>query len=141
VDLGLGGIQLVLLVSALATSVAWLAAASVVFVSRRPPEPPVGPKTLELGAEPPAVANFLVNDFRVSDDAVPATLIDLAARNLVDIEQRGPGVFYVRLRATGEEPLTSYERRVLAHLHDHPVGHGTSFSAAEPNRVGRRAGR
>lgn len=139
-DLGLGGIQLVLLVSALATSVAWLAAASVVFVSRRPPEPPVGPKTLELGAEPPAVANFLVNDFRVSDDAVPATLIDLAARNLVDIEQRGPGVFYVRLRATGEEPLTSYERRVLAHLHDHasdgvvPAGALTTGPQAESKR-------
>jgi hypothetical protein len=31
----------------------------------------VGPRTLELGPEPPAVVNFLVNDFRVTDDAVP----------------------------------------------------------------------
>jgi hypothetical protein len=50
----------------------------------------VGPRTLELGPEPPAVVNFLVNDFRVTDDAVPATLIDLAARNVVDVEWRGP---------------------------------------------------
>jgi hypothetical protein len=53
----------------------------------------------------------------VTADAVPATLIDLAARNVVDIEQRGPGVFFVRLRASaGDDALTSYERRVLDHL-------------------------
>ena len=76
----------------------------------------MGPRTLDLGAEPPAVANFLVHGFRVTDDAVPATLIDLAARNVVDIEQRGPGVFYVRLREADAESLTRYERRVLDHL-------------------------
>ena len=86
------------------------------FVVRRPPEPPVGPRTLDLGPEPPAIANFLVNDFRVTNDAIPATLIDLAARNVVDIEQRGPGVFYVRLRPLDDEALTTYERRVLDHL-------------------------
>lgn len=74
------------------------------------------PRTLDLGPEPPAVANFLVNDFRVTDDAVPATLIDLAARNVVDVEQRGPGVFYVRLRTGLEEPLNTFERRVFEHL-------------------------
>jgi hypothetical protein len=81
-----------------------------------PPQPPVGPRTLELGPEPPAVANFLTHGFRVTDDAVPATLIDLAARNVVDIEQRGPSVFYVRLRSGNDQVLTSYERRVLDHL-------------------------
>ena len=90
--------------------------AGLVLLSRTPPEPPVGPRTLDLGDEPPAVVNFLIHGFRVTDDAVPATLIDLAARNVVDIEQRGPGVFYVRLRSTGETPLTAYERRVLEHL-------------------------
>lgn len=106
----------VLVVAAFVASVAWLLAAAAVFLLRRPPEPDVGPRTLELGPEPPAVANFLVNDFRVTDDAVPATLIDLAARNVVDVEQRGPGVFYIRLRETVDEPLTRYERRVLDHL-------------------------
>jgi hypothetical protein len=62
------------------------------------------------------VANFLVHGFRVTDDAVPATLIDLAARNVVELEQRGPGVFYVRLRPGHDESLTAYERRVLEHL-------------------------
>jgi hypothetical protein len=88
----------VLAVAAAAAAGAWLVAAGIVFLGRRPSEPPVGPRTLELGLEPPAVANFLVNGLRVTGDAVPATLIDLAARNVVDMEQRGPGVFYVRLR-------------------------------------------
>ncbi len=76
----------------------------------------MGPRTLELGPEPPALANFLVHDFRVTAEAVPATVIDLAARNLVDIEQRGPGVFYVRVRPPGEHGLTAYERLVLGLL-------------------------
>jgi hypothetical protein len=114
--LDLSGWDGVLAVAALAAAGAWLVAAAAVYVLRRPPEPPIGPRTLELGPEPPAVANFLVSDFRVTDDAVPATLIDLAARNVVDVEQRGPGVFYIRLRSSLDEQLTAYEDRVLAHL-------------------------
>jgi hypothetical protein len=58
-----------------------------------------------------------VHDWRVTDEAVPATLLDLAARRVVEIEERGPDVFYVRLRqAPRSEALTPYERRVLAHL-------------------------
>jgi Predicted membrane protein (DUF2207) len=105
-----------LVIAAIGTAALWLLAATAVLVSRMPPQPSVGPRTLELGAEPPAIANFLTHGFRVTDAAVPATLIDLAARNVVDIEQRGPGVFYVRLRPANDELLTSYERRVLDHL-------------------------
>lgn len=115
-ELGLDGVDLALALAALATGAVWLAAAGVVFLARRPPEPPIGPKTLDLGPEPPAVANFLVNDFRLTGEAVPATLIDLAARNVVDVEQRGPGVFYIRLRPTVDEPLNAYEQCVLDHL-------------------------
>ena len=108
--------ELALALAAIAASALWLVAAAAVLISRTPPQPPVGPRALDLGPEPPAVANFLVHGFRVTDDAVPATLIDLAARDVVDIEQRGPGVFYVRLRARGEMALTVYEQRVLEHL-------------------------
>lgn len=118
-DFGLEGNELVLAITAAATAAVWLAAAGTVFLRRRPPEPPVGPRTLELGPEPPAVANFLANRFAVTDDAVPATLIDLAARNVVDIEQRGPGVFFVRLRSAHDESLTAYEQHVLGHLRAH----------------------
>jgi hypothetical protein len=114
--LGLEGVDAALAGAAAAAGILWLLAAGGLYLTRRPPEPPVGPLTLELGPEPPAVANFLVNDFRVTDEAVPATLIDLAARNVVDVEQRGPGVFYVRLRPSSDEPLTPYEVQVLEHL-------------------------
>jgi hypothetical protein len=114
--LELSGADGILLVAALTTGAIWLAAACIVYLARRPPEPPVGPRTLDLGSEPPAIANFLVNGWRVSAEAVPATLLDLAARNVVDVEQRGPGVFYVRLRRDVTEPLTAYDRRVLEHL-------------------------
>jgi hypothetical protein len=113
--------ELLLAFAAVVASAGWIVAAAAVLYSRAPPQPAVGPRTLDLGAEPPAVANFLVHGFRVTDDAVPATLIDLAARNVVDIEQRGPGVFYVRLRQTSDAPSTPYERRVLDHLGRHAV--------------------
>jgi hypothetical protein len=96
----------------------WLVGAAVVFLLRRPPEPPIGPKTLDLGPEPPAIANFLVHGFRVTSDAVPATLLDLAARNVIDLEQRGPGVYFVRLRDSSGVTLTSYEGRVLQLLEE-----------------------
>jgi hypothetical protein len=140
----LGALDLVLAAVALAACALWLVAAFLLYLSRKPPEPPVGDQTLELGPEPPAVANFLVNDFRVTDDAVPATLIDLAARDVVDIEQRGPGVFYVRLRERSVEVLTSYERRVLERLrrlaHDDvvPAEALTTGGAAESKRWRRR---
>lgn len=141
---GLGGLELALALSALVTGAVWLTAAGVVLLARRPPEPPVGPKTLELGPEPPAVANFLVNGFRVTDEAIPATLIDLAARNVVDVEQRGPGIFYIRLRPEIDESLNAYEQRVLDHLVAHardgvvPAAALTTGPAFESARWRRR---
>lgn len=112
----LQGWDLALAIGTAATSLLWLLAAGVLYLLRKPAEPAVGPRTLELGPEPPAVASFLVNDFRVPSDGVPATLLDLAARGVVEIEQRGPDVFYVRLRPAHQEALTPYELRVLEHL-------------------------
>src|SRR2546423_8808543 len=82
------------------------------MLRRRPARPPVGPKTLDLGPEPPAVVNFLTHGFAATPDAVPATLLDLAARGVVKLEHRGPDEFVCRL---GSEPpgLTTYEQRVL----------------------------
>jgi hypothetical protein len=114
--LDVGGKELEIVLLGVIAGVLWLAAAAFLMASRAPAQPHVGPRTLELGPEPPAVANFLVHDFRVTDEAVPATLIDLAARRLVEVEQRGVGVFYIRLRPAREGPLTAYERRVLEHL-------------------------
>jgi hypothetical protein len=88
---------------------------------RRPSKPPVGPETLDLGPEPPAVVNFLTHGFEVTPDAVPATLLDLAARGVVSLEHRGPDAFVCRL---GDEPenLTPYEQRVVSLLRERMSG-------------------
>ena len=108
--------QEVLGVAAVLTAVGWLAGAAALYRAGRPDNPPVGPHTLDLGPEPPAVANYLVNGLRVSAEAVPATVLDLAARGVLEIEERGPGAYYVRIREVGDEVLTPYELRVLLHL-------------------------
>ena len=113
---GLGILEPLVLGAGLVTSALWLAAAAFVYAFRAPPKPEPGPRTLDLGPEPPAVANFLVNGFKVTDDAVPATVLDLAARRIVEMEQRGPEAFYLRLWQEPPPGLADYERCVLAHL-------------------------
>jgi predicted membrane protein DUF2207 len=75
-----------------------------------------GPATMDLGEEPPAVVDLLTNGWRVTPDAIPATLLDLAARDHVDLEQHGPGRTLCRVRRTAGEGLEAYERMVLDHV-------------------------
>jgi predicted membrane protein DUF2207 len=75
-----------------------------------------GSTTSDLGQEPPAVVNLLVSGWRVTPDAVPATLLDLAARDYVDLEQLGPDNTVCHLRRTDTSGLEPYERRVLDHV-------------------------
>ena len=71
---------------------------------------------MELGEEPPAVVDLLTNDWRVTADAIPATLLDLAARDYLDLERYGPGCTVCRVRRTSGEGLEAYERMVLDHV-------------------------
>jgi Predicted membrane protein (DUF2207) len=75
-----------------------------------------GSTTSDLGQEPPAVVNLLVSGWRVTPDAVPATLLDIAARDYVDLEQLGPANTVCHLRRTDTSGLEPYERRVLDHV-------------------------
>jgi hypothetical protein len=109
----LTGPELVSAAAAVVLTAAWLAAVAFIRWKRRPNDPPAGPATLDLGEEPPAVVNLLANGFRVTRDAVPATLLDLAARRIVEIEQTHPGTYQCRLRSEQAAHLTAYERRVL----------------------------
>jgi hypothetical protein len=99
-------------VAVAAATAPWLLAVGIVYLRRQPNDAQPGPPTLDLGPEPPAVANLLVHDFRVSHDAVPATLLDLSARGFVELEERGPGSYVCRLEDK-EGELAPYERRVL----------------------------
>jgi hypothetical protein len=79
--------------------------------------------TMELRDERPAVADLLAGGFEVEDDAVPATVVDLAARSWYTIEEIGGGRVVIRLRQRRPEgdTLTAFEERVLRHVTKHAV--------------------
>jgi Predicted membrane protein (DUF2207) len=106
------GLRLAALVGGIAFTILWLAAMGLIRAARQPRDAHPAPVRSELGPEPPAVANLLTNDFDVEREAVPATLLDLAARRVVSIEEAGDS-YVCRL---GREPrdLMPYEERVLS---------------------------
>lgn len=110
-----------------ATALAVAAAAAIgmwlLWRSTAPNRPAAGPATMELRPEPPAVVDLLTGGFEVEDDAVPATVVDLAARGHLDIDEIGHQVL-LRPRQHGShtaDVLTPYERRVLRHVARHVV--------------------
>lgn len=113
-DLDLGTLEPLVVGGAVVGGLLWLAVALFAYALRAPPRPPVGLLTLALGPEPPAVANFLVNGFRVTREAIAATALDLAARRVLEVEQHDLDTFLVRVRSESGETLAPYERRVLA---------------------------
>lgn len=96
----------------LACSAAFYVLTGLVYALQRPPVPPTLPAMSDLGPEAPAVANLLANGGNVTADAVPATLFDLAARKVVQIEETDERHYQVRV---GSAPagLTRYESRVM----------------------------
>jgi hypothetical protein len=105
-----------LLVAAVAGTVLWLALLLAAALVTRPRDVDPAPATMELGEESPAVVDLLTNDWRVTPDAVPATLLDLAARGFVDLDQHGEGRTVCRVRRAAGGGLASYERMVLDHV-------------------------
>lgn len=78
-----------LLVATVAATVLWLVLLLVAAFATRPRDVDPALATMELGEESPAVVDLLTNDWRVTLDAIPATLLDLAARGFVDLDQHG----------------------------------------------------
>ena len=115
-------------VAAGVAAVAWLLLLAVLATISRPRHPDPAPASMEMGGdEPPAVAGMLARGWRVGRDAVPATLLDLAARKVVAIEQVTPERFVVRLRSgpDGGPELTAYETQVLRHVRSLAGADGT----------------
>ena len=107
---------------------AWLALLGLLAVATRARTPSPGPEALELpGEEPPAVVAMLTDDWAVGREAVPATLIDMAARKILAIESVGLDRFVVRLRPASANPtdLEPYERQVLDHVRGLAASDGT----------------
>jgi hypothetical protein len=101
-------------------ALAWFVLLGVLAALNEPRKVEPGPATLEVGGdEPPAVVNLVTGDWDLGHEAVPATLLDLAARKHLAVDQVGDDTHVrVRRRHTGDSdhPLTTYERMVLDHV-------------------------
>jgi hypothetical protein len=96
---------------------AWLVVLTLLAVATRAREPDAAPPTMDLGGdEPPGVVNLITRGWQVGMEAVPATLIDLAARKLLALERVGPDRFVVRVPDRQPVGLTPYEKQVDDHV-------------------------
>jgi hypothetical protein len=102
--------------------VLWLLAIAGIRVAREPRNPPSGPPSDPVRDEAPALVNLLVNNFGVTRHAVPATVLDLAARGVVTIEHVGPEHDVIRVGHGAPPGLTPYESGVLGVLHSRATG-------------------
>lgn len=85
-------------------------------LATRPARVAAAPATPELGDEPPAVVSLLANRWRLTENAAESTLLDLAARRLVELRQPADDPYQTTVHLTGAPPpgdLAPYERRVL----------------------------
>jgi hypothetical protein len=101
---------------AAALVVLWGAAVGVVRILREPRNPAPGPPVDPAGDENPAVTSLLVNNFEITRDAVPATVLDLAARGVIAIDHVGPDHDVIRLEGSVPSGLQPYEDAVLQAL-------------------------
>jgi hypothetical protein len=94
---------------------AWLIVVVSYALATRARNLVAGPATMELGTEPPAVVNLLVTRCELTADAADATLLDLAARRILELHQPGddPAELLVRVREPAPAGLISYEQRVF----------------------------
>lgn len=98
----------------------WLVLVAVGAFVTEPRRVRAGAATLDLGGrETPAVVNLITNDWDLGHEAVPATLLDLAARRHISIDHLGERTL-IKPRparaAAATDPLTGYERMVLEHV-------------------------
>ena len=101
-----------------------------IVVARRERLPDVGPRTLETPPQSPAVAALLVHTREVPGEVGAATLIDLAARGMLEILDMGGGTPAVRVTSEPLPPLTAYEKRVLDLIRSHTDAQGIAPAAA-----------
>jgi hypothetical protein len=113
------------------TAMAWLGLLGLMMYSTRTPSVAPGPPTQALGPESPAVVDLLTSAWRLSDEAASATLLDLAARRFVAIEEIGPELSLARLRRNVDAArLTRYEQLVLEHVTKLATGDGVVATGA-----------
>jgi hypothetical protein len=109
-------VQAALLVVSPGLAGGWLLMLWLVSTASRQRHVRAQPETGDLGPEPPAVVGMLCRGGRVGDEVAAATLLDLAARHVVDFEEVDPQLSLCRIRPPGDADLAPYERRILSYL-------------------------
>jgi hypothetical protein len=94
----------------------WFLFLWVISMATRQPHVQAQPPTSDPGPEPPAVAGMLAQAGRVGQQAAAATLLDLAARHVVEFEDAGPQLSLCRIAVRDGAGLAPYERRILSYL-------------------------
>ncbi|MEO3811915.1 hypothetical protein ABGB17_23200 [Sphaerisporangium sp. B11E5] len=107
-------VLLFLAATAVALALWALLVAALSYATRSPAVRP-GPATGELRPESPAVVDLITGNWRLCDEAASATLLDLAAKGAVEIEEIGPELSLVRVREP-RGPLAPYEKLVYDHV-------------------------
>jgi hypothetical protein len=96
---------------------AWFLLLGLVAVATRAPSPRPGPPTGQLRPESPAVVDLVTGNWRLCEEAAAATLLDLAARRVLSVEEIGPELSLIRLgRGPAPSDLNRYERMVYDHV-------------------------
>ena len=135
------GISLALLFLAIIAGVGWGAVTAVLWFGSMPKVPDAGPATMELGDEPPAVANLLTNGWQLTRIAMAATLVDLAGRRILGIEDYAGGNHVVRIRSNQPqgERLADYERQVVQFVGSRATGGSAPVQALDLGEAGEAA--
>lgn len=107
------GFSVPILMVAAGVGLAWLVGTGLVALARRVPDVKAGPATQDLPPESPALVSLLCDDFELGTEEVPATVLDLAARRILTLEEVQPGKTVCRVREPDAVGLTAYEQRVL----------------------------
>jgi hypothetical protein len=121
---------------------AWFGLYGLAMLITRPARPAPAPATQDLpGDEPPAVVSLLTNHWEVTEDAAESTLIDLAARRLLEFRQPGndPAQTTVHVREPHPTGLTSYEQRIFDRVAGLAVGGVIPLTALTFRDQGRAA--
>src|SRR5262245_64350513 len=84
------------------------------LVSRPARVSPAG-ATPDLGQETPALASIVGNGWDLTEDAAEATLVDLAAKKVIEFRQPADDPFHktIHIRQTNPSNLNWYVRRVF----------------------------
>jgi hypothetical protein len=93
----------------------WLLLLLGLAMATRTPDVKRGPATGTLGEQSPALVDLITGDWRLTSEAASATVLDLAAKGALGIEEIGPELSLVRLRRDPGD-LNPYEKLVYEHV-------------------------